>query len=149
MWGVSPDFVSFPWLPVAPYPRQSSVPLTDHSSVRGRRPSSGQDSPQPVMFLADQNDKKRKRASRSPLPSIRTPITMASPNDAGNEKELIKQLFNDALTPQRGNSGQGTVNKELQQRGSPRWFDVPWLYSECYLYRFVSNAGGMLSPTCI
>ncbi|PVH97542.1 Metallo-dependent hydrolase [Periconia macrospinosa] len=84
-------------------------------SVRGRRLSSDQDSPKPVMFLADQNHKKRKRASRSPLPSTRTPITMASPNDVVNEKELIKQLFNDALSPQQGNTSQGTENKELQQ----------------------------------
>ncbi|KAK4540966.1 hypothetical protein LTR36_008474 [Oleoguttula mirabilis] len=26
-------------------------------------------------------------------------------------------------------------NKELEQRGNPKWFDVPWLFSECYLYR--------------
>ncbi|KAF2766808.1 DUF89-domain-containing protein [Teratosphaeria nubilosa] len=26
-------------------------------------------------------------------------------------------------------------NKELEQRGNPKWFDVSWLYAECYLYR--------------
>ncbi|KAK5135914.1 hypothetical protein LTR08_004372 [Meristemomyces frigidus] len=26
-------------------------------------------------------------------------------------------------------------NAELKQRGNPKWFDVPWLFSECYLYR--------------
>lgn len=26
-----------------------------------------------------------------------------------------------------------SYNKELEQRGNPKWHDVPWLYSECYL----------------
>ena len=27
-------------------------------------------------------------------------------------------------------------NDELEKRGNPKWFDVAWLYSECYLYRY-------------
>ena len=27
-------------------------------------------------------------------------------------------------------------NKELETLGNPTWFSVPWLYSECYLYRY-------------
>ena len=26
-------------------------------------------------------------------------------------------------------------NKEIEQRGNPSWLDVPWLFSECYMYR--------------
>ena len=28
-------------------------------------------------------------------------------------------------------------NKELEQRGYPSWLDTEWLFSECYLYRYV------------
>ncbi|KAI9816145.1 MAG: hypothetical protein M1826_001871 [Phylliscum demangeonii] len=31
-----------------------------------------------------------------------------------------------------------SYNRELAQRRAPTWFDVPWLYSECYLYRRVN-----------
>ncbi|KAF1986021.1 DUF89-domain-containing protein [Aulographum hederae CBS 113979] len=30
-------------------------------------------------------------------------------------------------------------NKELEQLGNPKWFNVPWLYAECYLYRRIST----------
>lgn len=30
-------------------------------------------------------------------------------------------------------------NKELEQRGNPTWLDVPWLFSECYMYRRISS----------
>jgi hypothetical protein len=26
-------------------------------------------------------------------------------------------------------------NKELAALGTAKWFNVPWLYAECYLYR--------------
>lgn len=26
-------------------------------------------------------------------------------------------------------------NDELAKRGNPTWFNVSWLFSECYLYR--------------
>lgn len=32
-----------------------------------------------------------------------------------------------------GESDIASYNKELEQRGNPKWHDVPWLYSECYL----------------
>ncbi|KIX10528.1 uncharacterized protein Z518_01611 [Rhinocladiella mackenziei CBS 650.93] len=30
-------------------------------------------------------------------------------------------------------------NAELQERGPPRWHDVEWLFSECYLYRRIAS----------
>jgi hypothetical protein len=27
-------------------------------------------------------------------------------------------------------------NKQLKALGNPKWFNVPWLYAECYLYRY-------------
>jgi damage-control phosphatase, subfamily III len=30
-------------------------------------------------------------------------------------------------------------NKEIEERGTPNWFDVPWLFSECYMYRRMST----------
>lgn len=27
-------------------------------------------------------------------------------------------------------------NEQLQVLGNPNWFNVPWLYSECYMYRY-------------
>lgn len=29
-------------------------------------------------------------------------------------------------------------NKELEQLGNPSWFNVPWLFAECYMYRYVA-----------
>lgn len=30
-------------------------------------------------------------------------------------------------------------NSELEELGYPRWFNVPWLYAECYVYRRIST----------
>lgn len=29
-------------------------------------------------------------------------------------------------------------NRELEERGNPKWHNVQWLYAECYLYRYAS-----------
>jgi hypothetical protein len=39
--------------------------------------------------------------------------------------------------PDDGEGDVTTYNKELAARGYPKWHNVPWLYSECYLYRYV------------
>lgn len=31
-------------------------------------------------------------------------------------------------------------NKELEQLGYPSWFNVPWLFAECYLYRRIATS---------
>lgn len=30
-------------------------------------------------------------------------------------------------------------NDELEKRGNPKWLDVPWLYSECYMCTFAHS----------
>ncbi|KAB8078407.1 hypothetical protein BDV29DRAFT_187924 [Aspergillus leporis] len=40
--------------------------------------------------------------------------------------------------PDDGEPGIAEYNQELEQRGNPSWHDVPWLFSECYLYRRMS-----------
>lgn len=35
-----------------------------------------------------------------------------------------------------GQSDVTGYNAELEALGSPSWFSVPWLYAECYLYRY-------------
>ncbi|KAI0095892.1 DUF89-domain-containing protein [Daldinia grandis] len=31
-------------------------------------------------------------------------------------------------------------NRELEQLGTPSWFNIPWLFSECYLYRRLNTS---------
>ncbi|KAF2457114.1 hypothetical protein BDY21DRAFT_304126 [Lineolata rhizophorae] len=44
-----------------------------------------------------------------------------------------------APIPDDGEADVAMYNEELKARGSPKWFDVSWLYSECYLYRRLST----------
>ncbi|SMR59481.1 unnamed protein product [Zymoseptoria tritici ST99CH_3D1] len=41
--------------------------------------------------------------------------------------------------PDDGGSDIAGYNKELEQRGNPKWHDVAWLYAECYLYRRIAT----------
>jgi len=42
--------------------------------------------------------------------------------------------------PDDGERDVEAYNKELAARGNPKWHSVPWLYAECYLYRYASRA---------
>lgn len=47
--------------------------------------------------------------------------------------------------PDDGQADVAGYNKELAQLGNPSWFNVPWLYAECYLYRWVICSSSMVS----
>ncbi|KAI6081986.1 DUF89-domain-containing protein [Hypoxylon rubiginosum] len=46
------------------------------------------------------------------------------------------------LTPIRDDGGADVAlyNRELEQLGTPSWFNIPWLYCECYLYRRLNTS---------
>lgn len=46
-----------------------------------------------------------------------------------------------ALTPvlDDGNPDVAIYNSELEKLGNPTWLNVPWLYAECYLFRYLSS----------
>ena len=41
--------------------------------------------------------------------------------------------------PDDGERDIADYNKELEALGAIKWHSVPWLYSECYLYRCVHS----------
>ena len=41
--------------------------------------------------------------------------------------------------PDDGGSDIAGYNKEIEQRGNPTWFNVTWLFSECYMYRRIAT----------
>ena len=43
----------------------------------------------------------------------------------------------DRPIPDDGQPDIAGYNKELEQLGTPKWFNVPWLFAECYLCRYV------------
>lgn len=48
-----------------------------------------------------------------------------------------KGLTKDRPLPEDGGKDIEEYNRELAQLGNPSWLNVPWLFSECYLYRYV------------
>ncbi|XDG02682.1 hypothetical protein ABKA04_002297 [Annulohypoxylon sp. FPYF3050] len=46
------------------------------------------------------------------------------------------------LTPIRDDGGADVAlyNRELEQLGTPSWFNIPWLFCECYLYRRLNTS---------
>lgn len=50
---------------------------------------------------------------------------------------IQKHLVAHSVSPlvDDGRADIADYNKELDALQSPPWFDVPWLYAECYLYR--------------
>ncbi|OJD14241.1 hypothetical protein AJ78_05399 [Emergomyces pasteurianus Ep9510] len=59
----------------------------------------------------------------------------------GKLAELKYELQHDRkLTPLEsdGESDIAGYNKELEERGGLTWFNAPWLYTECYLYRRIN-----------
>ncbi|KAJ5580372.1 hypothetical protein N7450_006673 [Penicillium hetheringtonii] len=75
----------------------------------------------------------------------RTVGTVDNDEKAKEGKAIIEQLakmkyelqHDRQLTPLEddGESDIASYNKELEERGNPKWHNVAWLYSECYLYR--------------
>ncbi|KFH42637.1 hypothetical protein ACRE_066470 [Hapsidospora chrysogenum ATCC 11550] len=72
------------------------------------------------------------------------------PEAQAEGKKIIEQLANlkyevqhdHKLTPIPNDEFPEEVaayNKEIEQRGNPSWLDVPWLFSECYMYRLTWN----------
>ncbi|KAL8790970.1 MAG: hypothetical protein Q9195_006115 [Heterodermia aff. obscurata] len=49
---------------------------------------------------------------------------------AGIEKLKDEIKHDEPLTDIAG------YNKQLEELGTPTWLDMPWLYAECYIYRF-------------
>ncbi|ORY71391.1 uncharacterized protein BCR38DRAFT_453940 [Pseudomassariella vexata] len=74
--------------------------------------------------------------------------SVMSSNDTAKEEEgkkIVEELarlkyelqHDRQLTPLR-DDGQPDItlyNQELEKLGTPTWFNLPWLFSECYLYR--------------
>ncbi|KAH8879566.1 DUF89-domain-containing protein [Thozetella sp. PMI_491] len=79
--------------------------------------------------------------------------SVAETNDADKVEEgkkIVEELaklkyeiqHDRALTPIRddGKPDVALYNKELEQLGNPTWLKVPWLYTECYLFRRINTS---------
>jgi hypothetical protein len=85
--------------------------------------------------------------------------TISACNDEAKVKEgkgivekiakLKYEIQHDRVLTPLADDGQPDVedyNEELQALGPPKWLNVPWLFSECYLYRFVHSPSSFV-PT--
>lgn len=79
--------------------------------------------------------------------------TVTESNDPAKEdegKKIVNELatlkyelqHDRAMTPLRddGKPDIALYNDELEKLGNPTWFNVAWLYSECYLYRRINTS---------
>ncbi|KAK6835963.1 hypothetical protein PG987_006458 [Apiospora arundinis] len=79
--------------------------------------------------------------------------TLSQCNDTGKKGEgqtIVEELtrlkyelqHDHQLTSLRddGEPDIAQYNEELEKLGNPTWFNAPWLYSECYLYRRVNTS---------
>lgn len=80
----------------------------------------------------------------------RTVAKLEDPEKIAEGKKIIEQLgalkyevlHDRKLTPIVNDQFPEEVeayNKEIEQRGNPSWLDIPWLFSECYMYRRIST----------
>ncbi|KAI7496852.1 DUF89-domain-containing protein [Hortaea werneckii] len=80
------------------------------------------------------------------IDDVHKAVTAASePEKVAEGKKIVSGLaslkyeiqHDRQLTPLIDDGGADIAgyNKELEQRGNPTWFNVAWLYAECYLYR--------------
>ncbi|OJD38909.1 uncharacterized protein BKCO1_3000131 [Diplodia corticola] len=80
----------------------------------------------------------------------RAALAATDPDVANEGKQIVQALaklkhelqHNRQLTPipDDGEPDVAGYNKELEALGNPQWFNVPWLFSECYLYRRANTA---------
>ncbi|KAL7624805.1 Hairy/enhancer-of-split with YRPW motif protein 2 [Parahypoxylon ruwenzoriense] len=80
----------------------------------------------------------------------RSVIESNDPEKQDEGKKIIEELarlkyelqHDRKLTPIRddGAADVSIYNRELEQLGTPTWFNIPWLFCECYLYRRINTS---------
>ncbi|KAI8957286.1 DUF89-domain-containing protein [Daldinia sp. FL1419] len=80
----------------------------------------------------------------------RSVLECEEPEKKDEGKKIIEELarlkyelqHDRQLTPIRDDGGADVAiyNRELEQLGTPSWFNIPWLFSECYLYRRLNTS---------
>ena len=57
-----------------------------------------------------------------------------------NDGDVCVLMSNHSALPDDGKADVAGYNIEIEQLGYPKWFDAPWLFIECYLYRYIMFA---------